>query len=107
MSLERTDQSDLAQLFTVIAESGLPLDLSIERKELGGFTVYDYGQGQVVACLEPKLSDHLLAALASSTTEPQCLILRQDAFATAQEGHDYLELCAVLLPHAHVRLVTP
>ena len=105
LSLERSAQSELSQLFTVLAQLDLPFDWSFERKEQGGFTVYDYGHGAVLVCLEPKLSDSLLAALASSTQEPHYLILRQDAFVTEQERHDYLELCAVLLPHTQVQLV--
>lgn len=95
----------LSQLFTALAQLDLPFDWSFERKEQGGFAVYDYGHGTVLVCLEPNLSDSLLAALACSTQEPKYLILRQDAFAMEQERHDYLELCAVLLPHTQVQLV--
>lgn len=105
LSLERSAQSELSQLFTALAQLDLPFDWGFERKDQGGFAVYDYGHGAVLVCLEPKLSDSLLAALASFTQEPQYLILRQDAFATEQERRDYLELCAVLLPHTQVQLV--
>ena len=65
----------LSQLFTTLAQLDLPFDWSFERKEQGDFTVYEYGHRAVLVCLELKVSDSLLAALACSTQDPQYLIV--------------------------------
>ena len=82
-------RSDEDILYELLLKSGFPLSVSVEKKKLGGKTVYSIADGALIVCLEKAMNIELLRAAAE--LKPERFVCLDVSFS----GSDQLKTNAV------------
>jgi adenine-specific DNA-methyltransferase len=83
----RTDE-DL--LFQVMMELGMALSDKIEKTELAGKTVWNVGEGYLMACFEPNVNEDTITAIAKQ--QPQYFVMADRSLASDNVADNFEQL---------------
>lgn len=75
----KADRTDKDLLFQVMMELGIPLSEKIKKTEIQGKTVWDVGDGFLVACFEPNVTEEAIATIAK--LRPQYFVIADRSLA--------------------------
>ncbi len=97
---DRTSEDVLAQ---VMLDSGLTLDLPIERKTVSGNTVFFVAGNSLVACFDENVDFSLVDEIAKS--EPLKVVFRDSSFRTDADRINFETRFKKLSPETDVRVI--
>ena len=75
----KADRTDKDLLFQVMMELGIPLSEKIKKTEIQGKTVWNVGDGFLVACFEPNVTEEAIATIAK--LRPQYFVIADRSLA--------------------------
>ena len=93
-SVEGTTSLDL--LFQVLPAFRIPYSEKIEERQIGGCTVYDVGEGQLLACFDEGISSQVIEAIAKQ--RPPYAVFRDAALADDATAANLEELFKTYSP---------
>jgi adenine-specific DNA-methyltransferase len=76
----KPDRTDEDLLFQVMMELGIVLSDKIEKTEIAGKTVWNVGQGYLMACFEPNVTEETITAIAKQ--QPQYFVIADRSLAS-------------------------
>lgn len=92
----RDDSSELDLFFGCILDWGLPLSLPYSIEHVGGFTVHNYNNGDLVACFNKKVSEELVREIASR--RPLRAVFRDSSFENSPDKINAFEIFKKYMP---------
>ena len=92
----KPDRSPLDLLFMCITDSGLPLSLPLDSENFSGFTIYTYGKGEIIACLDSALTEEVITHIAQ--LKPKRAVFRDSGFT---DSRSRINLEQIFRYHSH------
>ena len=92
----KEDRNDLDLFFGCILDWGLPLDLPYVSEKLGGYTIHNYNDGDLIACLDENISNELVEEIASR--QPMRAVFRDSSFENSPEKINVFEIFKKYMP---------
>lgn len=86
----KPDRSDEDLLFQVMMELGIALSEKIEKTEIAGKTVWNVGQGRLMACFEPKITETVITSIAKQ--QPQDFVMADRSLASDNVADNFEQL---------------
>lgn len=99
----REDRTDLDLLFGCLLEWGLPLSLPYISETIGGCTVHTYNGGDLIACFEENIPEHVIREIARR--RPQRAVFRDSSFAGSSAKLNAGEIFKLFAPDTRVKVI--
>ena len=99
----KSDRNDLDLLFGCLLEWGLPLSLSYSSEQIGGCTVHNYNDGDLIACFDENISDTVIKEIAKR--QPLRAVFRDSSFKDSPSKINVGEIFKMLAPDTRVKVI--
>ena len=86
----KPDRTDEDLLFQVMMELGIALSDKIGKAEIAGKTVWNVGQGYLMACFEPNVTEETITAIAKQ--QPQYFVIADRSMASDNVADNFEQL---------------
>ena len=101
----KSDRSDLDLLFECVLDWHLPLSCPFKIQRVAGHQVYDYNDGDLLACFETDVGESFVHALAQRELKPLRVMMRDSCFQDSASKINLSELFKTLLPEVQLRVL--
>ena len=101
----KSDRSDLDLLFECVLDWHLPLSCPFKIQRVAGHQVYDYNDGDLLACFENDVGEAFVHALAQRELKPLRVVMRDSCFQDSASKINLSELFKTLLPEVQLRVL--
>ena len=101
----KSDRSDLDLLFECVLDWHLPLSCPFKTVTVAGHQVYDYNDGDLLACFETEVGESFVHALAQRELKPLRGVMRDSCFQDSASKINLSELFKTLLPEVQLRVL--
>ena len=99
----KDDRSDLDLLFGCLLEWGLPISLPYEAKEVDGFRIHNYNEGDLIACFEEGISESVIKVIAKM--QPIRAVFRDSSFSNSPSKINVTEIFKLMAPDTTVKVI--
>ncbi len=99
----KEDRTDLELLFGCLLEWGLPLSLPYTSEEIGGCTVHNYNNGDLIACFDENVPDCVIKEIAKR--RPLRAVFRDSSFADSPSKINVGEIFKLMAPDTTVKVI--
>ena len=99
----KPNRTDLDLLFGCLLEWGLPLSLPYSSEEIGGCTVHNYNDGDLIACFDENVPDSVVKAIAKK--QPLRAVFRDSSFSDSPSKINVGEIFKLLAPDTRVKVI--
>ena len=99
------DRSDLDLLFECVLDWHLPLSCPFKTETIAGHQVYDYNDGDLLACFEIGVGEAFVHALAQRELKPLRVVMRDSCFQDSASKINLSELFKTVLPEVQLRVI--
>ena len=99
------DRSDLDLLFECVLDWHLPLSCPFKTETIAGHQVYDYNDGDLLACFETGVGEAFVHALAQRELKPLRVVMRDSCFQDSASKINLSELFKTVLPEVQLRVI--
>jgi len=99
----KPDRTSEDLLFQVMLELGATLDSKIETSEIAGKTIFNVGEGYLVACFDENVNDDAVKAIAKMT--PQYAVFRDSSFATDSTVANFKQIFKTFSPNTVTKVL--
>lgn len=99
----KSDRSDLDLLFGCLLEWGLPLSLPYGSKQIDGYTVHNYNDGDLIACFDENVPDSVIKEIAKR--QPLRAVFRDSSFANSPSKINVGEIFKLMAPDTRVKVI--
>lgn len=99
----KEDRSSLDLLFGCLVDWGIPLSKKCTSETVDGHTIYDYGEGDLLACFDTDISESVIEAMARK--KPLRVVFRDGCFSGSQDKINVFEIFKMLSPDTTIRVV--
>lgn len=99
----KPDRTSEDLLFQVMLELGATLDSKIETSEIAGKTIFNVGEGYLVACFDENVNDDAVKAIAKMT--PQYAVFRDSSFATDSTATNFQQIFKTYSPNTVTKVL--
>lgn len=99
----KEDRNDLDLLFGCLLEWGLPLSLPYSSEEIGGCTVHNYNNGDLIACFDDNVPDSVIKEIANK--KPLRAVFRDNSFNSSPAKINVTEVFRLLAPDTRVKVI--
>ncbi|MBQ2499173.1 MAG: site-specific DNA-methyltransferase, partial [Bacteroidales bacterium] len=86
----KDDRNDLDLLFDCMLRWGIELSLPLQSVEVGGCTIHNVNDGDLVACLKGTVTENVIDAIAEM--HPVRVVFRDNSFTEAAQKMNLFEL---------------
>ena len=101
----KSDRSDLDLLFECVLDWHLPLSYPFKIQRVAGHQVYDYNDGDLLACFETDVGESFVHSLAQRELKPLRVVMRDSCFQDSASKINLSELFKTLLPEVQLRVL--
>jgi len=99
----KPDRTPLDLLYQVILSWGIELSIKIESMQIESNTVYNVGDGLLLACFDEAISESTIRQMA--TQQPSMATFRDDAFGRSADKINLGEIFKELSPETKVKVI--
>lgn len=99
----KEDRSALDLLFGCLVDWGIPLSKKCTSETVDGHTIYDYGEGDLLASFDTDISESVIEAMARK--KPLRAIFRDGCFSGSQDKINVFEIFKMLSPDTTIRVL--
>ena len=99
----KDDRTSEDLLFQVMLELGATLDSKIEESEVDGKTIYNIGDGYLVACFDQEVSDDVVKAIAKM--QPTYAVLRDTGMADDATATNFEQIFKTYAPNTTTKIL--
>ncbi|MCI8565734.1 MAG: site-specific DNA-methyltransferase [Lachnospiraceae bacterium] len=99
----KEDRSSLDLLFGCLLEWGLPLSFPCESRQIDGCTVYNYKDGELIACFDADIPWHVMEAIAGK--RPRRAVFCDSGFSDSPSKLNAGELFKRLAPNTRIKVI--
>ena len=99
----KDDRTSKDLLFQVMLELGATLDSKIEESKVDGKTIYNVGDGYLVACFDQNVSDDVVKAIAKM--QPTYAVLRDTGMADDATATNFEQIFKTYSPNTTARIL--
>ena len=99
----KSDRNDLDLLFGCLLEWGLPLSLPYGSKQIDGYTVHNYNDGDLIACFDENVPDSVIKEIAKR--QPLRAVFRDSSFANSPSKINVGEIFKLMAPDTRVKVI--
>ena len=99
----KDDRTSGDLLFQVMLELGATLDSKIEESKVDGKTIYNVGDGYLVACFDQDVSDDVVKAIAKM--QPTYAVLRDTGMADDATATNFEQIFKTYSPNTTARIL--
>ena len=99
----KDDRTSKDLLFQVMLELGATLDSKIEESKVDGKTIYNVGDGYLVACFDQKVTDEVVTAIAKM--QPTYAVLRDTGMADDATATNFEQIFKTYAPNTTTRIL--
>lgn len=99
----KEDRSALDLLFGCLVDWSVPLSKKCTSEMVDHCTVYDYGEGDLVACFDRDIPESVIERMARK--KPLRVVFRDDCFAGSQDKINVFEIFKLLSPDTTIRVL--
>lgn len=99
----KPDRTDEDLLFQVMMELGIALSEKIEKTTIAGKTVWNVGQGYLMACFEPNVTEDTIKAIAKQ--QPQYFVMADRSLASDNVADNFEQLFEEYSPDTKRRIL--
>lgn len=99
----KDDRTSKDLLFQVMLELGATLDSKIEESEVDGKTIYNVGDGYLVACFDQEVSDEVVTAIAKM--QPTYAVLRDTSLANDATATNFEQIFKTYAPNTTTKIL--
>ena len=99
----KDDRTSKDLLFQVMLELGATLDSKIEESKVDGKTIYNVGDGYLVACFDQDVSDEVVKAIAKM--QPTYAVLRDTGMADDATATNFEQIFKTYSPNTTARIL--
>ena len=99
----KDDRTSKDLLFQVMLELGATLDSKIEESEVDGKTIYNIGDGYLVACFDQEVSDDVVKAIAKM--QPTYAVLRDTGMADDATATNFEQIFKTYAPNTTTKIL--
>lgn len=99
----KSDRNDLDLLFGCLLEWGLPLSLPYSSEQIGGCTVHNYNDGDLIACFDENVPDSVIKEIAKR--QPLRAVFRDSSFASSPSKINVGEIFKLMAPDTRVKVI--
>ena len=99
----KPDRTSEDLLFQVMLELGATLDSKIEESKVDGKTIYNVGDGYLVACFDQDVSDDVVKAIAKM--QPTYAVLRDTGMADDATATNFEQIFKTYAPNTTARIL--
>ena len=101
----KPDRNDLDLLFECVLDWHLPLSCPFKTETIAGHQVYDYNDGDLLACFETEVGESFVQALAQRELKPLRVVMRDSCFQDSASKINLSELFKTLVPEVQLRVI--
>lgn len=99
----KEDRSALDLLFGCLVDWSVPLSKKCTSETVDHCTVYDYGEGDLVACFDRDIPESVIERMARK--KPLRVVFRDDCFTGSQDKINVFEIFKLLSPDTTIRVL--
>lgn len=99
----KDDRTSEDLLFQVMLELGATLDSKIEESEVDGKTIFNVGDGYLVACFDQEVSDEVVTAIAKM--QPTYAVLRDTSLANDATATNFEQIFKTYAPNTTTKIL--
>ena len=99
----KDDRTSGDLLFQVMLELGATLDSKIEESEVDGKTIFNVGDGYLVACFDQKVTDEVVTAIAKM--QPTYAVLRDTSLANDATATNFEQIFKTYAPNTTTKIL--
>ena len=99
----KDDRTSSDLLFQVMLELGATLDSKIEESMVDGKTIYNVGDGYLVACFDQEISDDVVTAIAKM--QPTYAVLRDTGMADDATATNFEQIFKTYAPNTTTKIL--
>lgn len=99
----KEDRSALDLLFGCLVDWSVPLSKKCTSETVDHCTVYDYGEGDLVACFDRDIPESVIEGMARK--KPLRVVFRDDCFTGSQDKINVFEVFKLLSPDTTIRVL--
>lgn len=99
----KDDRTSRDLLFQVMLELGATLDSKIEESKVDGKTIYNVGDGYLMACFDQEVSDDVVTAIAKM--QPTYAVLRDTSLANDATATNFEQIFKTYAPNTTTRIL--
>ena len=99
----KDDRTSKDLLFQVMLELGATLDSKIEESMVDGKTIYNVGDGYLVACFDQKVTDEVVKTIAKM--QPMYAVLRDTSMADDATATNFEQIFKTYAPNTTTRIL--
>ena len=99
----KDDRTSSDLLFQVMLELGATLDSKIEESMVDGKTIYNVGDGYLVACFDQEISDDVVTAIAKM--QPMYAVLRDTSMADDATATNFEQIFKTFAPNTTTKIL--
>ena len=99
----KDDRTSEDLLFQVMLELGATLDSKIEESEVDGKTIFNVGDGYLVACFDQEVSDEVVTAIAKM--QPTYAVLRDTSLADDATATNFEQIFKTYAPNTTTKIL--
>lgn len=99
----KDDRTSEDLLFQVMLELGATLDSKIEESEVDGKTIFNVGDGYLVACFDQKVTDEVVTSIAKM--QPTYAVLRDTSLADDATATNFEQIFKTYAPNTTTKIL--
>lgn len=99
----KDDRTSEDLLFQVMLELGAMLDSKIEESEVDGKTIFNVGDGYLVACFDQKVTDEVVTSIAKM--QPTYAVLRDTSLADDATATNFEQIFKTYAPNTTTKIL--
>jgi len=99
----KDERTDMDLLYACLLDWGLPLSMPHTQERIGGFTVHNYNDGDLIACFDKHISDAVVREIARR--QPLRAVFRDGSFSSSPEKINVEEIFKLFAPNTSVRVI--
>lgn len=99
----KEDRNDLDLLFGCVLEWGFSLSLPCRTEEISGCILYDYNDGDLIACFQKNIPEDVFINIADR--QPLCAVFCDSSFTNSPSKMNVQELFKQLAPDTKVKVI--
>lgn len=99
----KDDRTSEDLLFQVMLELGATLDSKIEESEVDGKTIFNVGDGYLVACFDQKVTDEVVTSIAKM--QPTYAVLRDTSLANDATATNFEQIFKTYAPNTTTKIL--
>lgn len=99
----KEDRSALDLLFGCLVDWGIPLSKKCTSETVDDHTIYDYGEGDLLASFDTDISESVIEAMARK--KPLRAVFRDGCFSGSQDKINVFEIFKMLSPDTTIRVL--